>query len=95
MPTRTSLKTIDEVTMSDLLTAIANKVKVIQWHMNKTRNAEHEFMHFILNSCQQVVQRLHTAEALLQAFVECVKQKNIQDPILDRLVDEASQFLRR
>ncbi len=95
MPTRTSrrLRTIDEMTLDDLLTAIGNKVKVTQWHMIKTRNAEHEFMRYILNACQQVAQRLHTAEVLLKAFVECVKQQNIQNPALDRLVVEATRFL--
>ncbi len=96
MPTRTSrrrLRTIDDVTLNDLLTAVGNKIEAIKFSMTKIRDAEHEFMHYILNACQQVAQRLHTAETLLQAFVECVKLQNIQDPTLDRLVVEATRFL--
>jgi len=66
---------------------------MLEEHVKRTRGAEHEFMRYILNACQQVAQRLRTAEVLLQAFVECAKLQDIQDPTLDRLVAEATQFL--
>jgi len=93
MPTRLRLKTMDEVTMDDLLEAIRTKVTVMQWHTNKTRDAEQQFMRYILNACQQVTQRLRTAEALLQAFVEYAQSQDIQDPTLNRLVTEAIDLL--
>jgi flagellar hook-basal body complex protein FliE len=97
MPTRAMSRqmvgTIDEVTLDDLLIAIRNKVTVLQEHMKRTRDAEHEFMRYILNACQQVAQRLHAAEALLQAFVEYAQTLGVQDPTLNRLVTEATQFL--
>jgi flagellar hook-basal body complex protein FliE len=93
MTTRLRLRAMDEVTLDDLLDAIRTKVTVMQWHTNKTRDAEHQFMHYILNACQQVTQRLRTAEALLQAFVEYLQSQDIKDPTLNRLVTEAIDLL--
>jgi flagellar hook-basal body complex protein FliE len=97
MPTRPKshrrLRTIDEVTVDDLLEAIRTKVTVLQRQWDDTRKEEHQFVGYLLNVCQQVVQRLHTAETLLRAFVEYAQTQDIQDSTFNRLVTEAINFL--
>jgi tRNA U34 5-carboxymethylaminomethyl modifying enzyme MnmG/GidA len=84
----------DEATLDDLLDLIRIKVAAMQRQRDEARKAEQQFVGYILNMYHQVAQRLRTAEALLQAFVEYAQTLSNQDPTLNRLVTEATHLLR-
>jgi tRNA U34 5-carboxymethylaminomethyl modifying enzyme MnmG/GidA len=84
----------DEATLDDLLDLIRIKVAAMQRQRDEARKAEQQFVGYILNMYHQVAQRLRTAEALLQAFVEYAQTLGIQDPTLNRLVTEATHLLK-
>lgn len=84
----------DEATLDDLLDLIRIKVAAMQRRRDDARTAEQQFVGYILNMYHQVAQRLRTAEALLQAFVEYAQTLSNPDPTLNRLVTEATNLLR-
>ena len=84
----------DETTLDDLLDLIRLKFEARQRRADEARNAEQQFVGYILNMYNLVAQRLRTVETLLQAFVEYVQTLDIQDPTLNRLVTEATNLLR-